>query len=968
MSAIHSLPDAILGEYQKWRERFCQQGGQVLAGWLDEQCAMNPGFFQQLQLVWGCSDFVADYACRHPQRFQELVDSGDLNRNYPSQEWRQFGQSLLAKVSDDSSLATELRRFRNREMTRIIWRDFAGVANLDATTADMTALAECCLQTALDYLYQSGCATSGVPIGQRSGQPQQLVVLGMGKLGAGELNVSSDIDLIFAYPESGETDGSGTGRSRSNHEFFERLGRKLIQALDARTVDGFVFRVDMRLRPYGGSGPLVGSFDALETYYQTQGRDWERFAMIKARPVAGDLVAGRKLLEALRPFTYRKYIDFGAIEALREIKALIEHEVHRTGAHNDIKRGAGGIREVEFIGQAFQLIRGGRDQRLQQPALLTVLPLLEELHALPEGKADELIKAYRFLRRVEHAVQGIADRQTQKLPSDELGRWRVATLNESRSWSDFEHELSAHRKVIQDEFAQVVSAPVSEQNPQDAQDVSAGQLLWQMVQREKPLTESLGELGFEDPQGSEQQLFALLASKPVQLMQASARERLDRLMPILLLGCAEQENSSQLLQRVLKLVEAVARRSAYLALLVENPGALQQLLTLCAASPWIGEQIASWPALLDELLDPRTLYSPHDKFQLADELRQQLLRIPEDDLEAQLEVLRYFKRSNSLRVAACEVTDALPLMKVSDNLTWIAEVLIEQVLQLAWKQLVERHGEPGVNEGEPKPGFLVVGYGKLGGIELGHNSDLDLVFLYRADPNLRTSGERSIDNATFFLRLGQRVIHLLTTQTTTGVLYEVDMRLRPSGNSGMLVTTLAGFAKYQLNDAWTWEHQALVRARVIAGDAELVNEFGQVREQVMLLQRDQKALAQDVAEMRNKMAEHLNNAPSERFDLKQGSGGIVDIEFMVQFAVLAWANECPALARWSDNIRILESLAESGKLDSEQVEQLIKAYKTYRIAGHRAQLQQQPGTVDAEQFTEQRQQVRAIWKQLLPTF
>ncbi|MDM3872297.1 bifunctional [glutamate--ammonia ligase]-adenylyl-L-tyrosine phosphorylase/[glutamate--ammonia-ligase] adenylyltransferase [Porticoccus sp. W117] len=965
----------LQNQWQQTLSRF-QNVSPECAEQLQQLCQQQPEFAAQLQLLWSCSDFVADYACQRPDAFMELVSSGDLQRAFNYQQWQQRYRQALAGIDSEQQLATILRQLRNRDMVRIVWRDFSDLADLAETTADMTAMARCCLDSAIDFLYPSLCNRYGVPIGAASGQPQRLVVFGMGKLGAGELNVSSDIDLIFAYPESGETDTSeaSSKRSRSNQEFFERLGRQLIQLLDSRTAEGFVFRVDMRLRPYGSSGPLVGSFAAMEQYYQSQGRDWERFAMIKGRPVAGDIAAGEQLQTALKPFVYRKYIDYSAIEALRDIKALIEQEVHRSGAQNDVKRGRGGIREVEFIAQAFQIIRGGRDTRLQQPPLLRVLPILEEEKLLPAGKAGQLADSYQLLRKVEHCLQGIADQQTQRLPDDHLGRERLVAVVGCHSWEEFCERLVQARETVATEFAAVVAEPVpgadnGQQTPKWAT------LTWQLLRRDQPVSEILQNAGYDQPDDTERTLQALLNSRAVQQMQSSARDRLKRFMPMLLEGCSRGQYPSQLLQRTLALVEAVTRRSAYLLLLTENPQALQQLLLLCAASPWIASQLAAHPSLLDELLDARTLYSARDRAMLADELRQQVLRVPEDDLEAQLEVLRYFKRSNRLRVAACEVTDALPLMQVSDNLTWIAEVLLEQVLDMAWIQMTQRYGYP---QGVLRSGgadFLIVGYGKLGGIEMGHSSDLDLVFLYDADPQGSTDGDRSIDNATFYLRLGQRIIHLLTTQTSSGQLYEVDMRLRPSGNSGMLVTSLNAFQRYQESDAWTWEHQALVRARPVAGSEPLAEAFQKVRRDVLARVRDVQQLSADVVEMRDKMRAHLSKeTDNTSFDLKQGSGGIVDIEFMVQFAVLAWGSQHPQLLRWSDNIRILETLAaigtESGALadgpSPQQAHWLIDAYREYRAAGHRAQLQQQPTVVASQPFHQYRQQVSHLWQRLLP--
>ena len=934
-------------------------------------------FVSDLKLVWSCSEFVAAACSGRPDIFQQLVESGDLADSYSEGGMERRLSERLQNAQAEDGLFRELRQFRAREIARIVWRDFTRSASLEETTADMTALAEACLQCTLDFLYPIACDDWGTPVNSE-GDPQQMVVLGMGKMGAWELNVSSDIDLIFSYPESGETRGGR--RSFSNQEFFVRLGQKLIKALDVRNADGFVFRVDMRLRPYGQSGALILNFDAMEEYYQTQGREWERYAMIKARVVAGDREAGAKLMAMLRPFTYRKYIDFSAIDSLRDMKALINREVQRKGMSNDVKRGAGGIREVEFVAQTFQLIRGGRDARFQNPALKDILVLLGAEGLLPASDTEELYQSYTFLRNVEHALQGWQDKQTQMLPGAELDQLRLAFVMGFDHWDDFLACLNKHRILVRELFEAVIADEKQEGDGESiSEEFQQAKNIWQANDDSDVVAKELGALGYNNSEQAVGFIRDLQQSRSVLSMASDTRVRLDDLMPGMIAACAPLDNDAETLGRVLTLIESVARRSAYLVLLKENPVALNSTVRLCAASTWIAEQLSRYPALLDELLDTRTLYSLPDRGQLEDELRQQLLRVPEDDLEAQMEVLRYFKCSHSLHVAACEVEGILPLMKVSDYLTWLAESILSHVLEIAWDQMVERYGRPAGENGD-EPGFLIVGYGKLGGIELGHGSDLDLVFLHDANPNKSTDGERSIDNATFFMRLGQRIIHIITTQMMSGDLYEVDMRLRPSGNSGMLVASLAAFEKYQYEDAWTWEHQALVRARPIVGSMRLSKAFEEARHRVLCQQRDHQQLLADVIEMRNKMREHLGSSKrgsdkgdsskssggdSAAFNLKQDAGGIVDIEFMVQFAVLDRSHEIPDLTRWSDNIRILECLEECGVISVEDAEFLMGAYKNYRSAGHRLQLQKAPVVVGASEFTLERERVSAVWNKLL---
>ncbi|HEY6131756.1 MAG TPA: bifunctional [glutamate--ammonia ligase]-adenylyl-L-tyrosine phosphorylase/[glutamate--ammonia-ligase] adenylyltransferase, partial [Halioglobus sp.] len=656
------------------------------------------------------------------------------------------------------------------------------------------------------------------------------------------------------------------------------------------------------------------------------------------------------------PFVYRRYVDFGVIESLRGMKQMINTEVRRRGLQDNVKLGHGGIREVEFIAQCFQLIRGGRDLGLQQRELLAVLVECVTLGCLPQLAADELRAAYLFLRDSEHAIQGYQDQQSQDLPQAELPRAAMATVMGHASWESFVTALEAHRQVVAGHFRQLIAAP-----GEDDPVVSEERPLWGEGVSEEALT----TIGFQRPRETLQALQALQQSPRVMTLQAQGRERLQQFMPQLLRACAEVADPDLAAQRVLPLVSAVVRRSAYLVLLLENPPALVELVTLCGASPWISEQIARNPVLLDELLDRASLYTAPDKELLRDELRQQVARLAIGDLEAQMDTLRYFKASHVLRVAASELAGRLPLMKVSDKLTWIAEVILEQVLAVAWADLTIKHGQP--CRDSSGPGFAIFGYGKLGGLELGYGSDLDLVFIYDAASGGATDGERSIDNAVFYTRLGQRMIHIMQTQMAMGQLYEVDMRLRPSGEKGMLVSTVEGFRSYQQNAAWTWEHQALVRARFVAGDPDVAVLVVELRGEILRQPRDEASLAREVLGMREKMRKHLlpNEQPDDReFHLKQGTGGIVDLEFMVQYAVLAWSHRVPELARWSDNVRILETLGREGLFERQECEALTQAYLAYRSAAHQLSLQQQPDIAPAGSFVEARAAVSAKWRQL----
>ena len=935
--------------------------------------------------------------------FQNIIDNRLYQTCNPEQLKRQFSEIIKQhsrnEQPSEAELFKALRVFRRRTQVQIIFRDLLRLATTMETTRMLSDMADVCISVALEYLHGALAEKHGHPIGKESRQPQRLLVLGMGKLGAHELNLSSDIDLIFCYPESGMTQGATqdtiqnkTQRRReiSNQEFFIKLGQKLIQALDNTTLDGFVFRTDMRLRPYGDSGPLVMNFASMEGYYQQQGRDWERYAMVKARIVSHEAnscessEAGCALLAILRPFTYRRYVDFSAFESLRSMKAMINTEVRRRGLHNNIKLGGGGIREVEFIVQAFQLIRGGQEKELQERSLLKVLNILEASGYLPAQACTELRAAYVFLRDVEHGIQALNDEQTQRLPNGDderrlCAQSRLALAMNHESWESLMVTLSQHRHTVSHHFAAIVSASSEEESEgednetRDQADDEFWQALW------------LGQLDADDPHFD-----ALLAqhpcadsapvierlkqfrdARPVQAMQSIGRERLDRLMPLLLKKIWQQTHPVTTLERIIPLIEAVARRTIYLVLLSENPQALRQLVRLCSASPWLAKAISQAPILLDELLDPRQFYSLPSKRDLATELQQRLLRIEPDDLEQQMDQLRHFANAHKLRAGANEVQGSLSLMKISDYLTHLAEVLLDQIMQLAFQQMVSKYGYPCDVQDEEvlSAEFMVVGYGKMGGVELSYGSDLDLVFLYDTAKGKSTSGARALDNGVFYTRMGQRMIHILSANTRAGSLYEVDMRLRPSGASGMIATSLTAFDNYQRHNAWTWEHQALVRARVVSGDEAIRQQFQRLRHDILAQPRENHALSEEVRAMRDKMRDNLGskNSSDLRFHLKHDEGGIVDIEFMVQYGVLNWAHTHPELSQVTDNMRLLDAFAQAGLMSPQDAQTLQAIYLAYRAETHRRALQNEALHIDSDTlfqlgFSDHINAVSRLWR------
>jgi len=883
-----------------------------------------------LTRVLAVSEYVATVARAQPDWFVGFVAAGAGNRA-PDPD---LVGDALDTVMDIDSLKREMRRLRARVMVHVIWREVLGLADFEETVASITRLAEQCIDAALSRLHAWAVARDGTPRGGETGAAQRLTVLALGKLGAAELNLSSDVDLVFAYPENGETD---TG-ARNNQQFFVRLGQRLVQVLDDVTVDGFVFRVDMRLRPYGDSGALALHFDAMELYFQEQGRDWERYAWIRARPCAGDLAAGARLIETLSPFVFRRYLDFGAVQSLREMKSRIDAERSRESMRDDIKLGPGGIREVEFVVQMLQLIWAGREPVLKQTRMRALLQALVALRLMDEAQARSLGAAYLFLRNTEHKIQAIRDEQTQRLPAAEVDRARLAFAMGFDGWTGFVAVLDGHRREVARAFEALIGPA-----PAIADAAAAFETLWREPD-ESQVAAQLAGLGFGDASALEHEVHRLRLARDRPWVGGEGRRRFDTLLPKLLAEMSERSRPGETLARLTPLFEAVMRRSSYFALLLENPRARSLLVELCAESRWIATELAAHPMLLDELLDASLLYTVADRAALEADLARRLANVTE--LERQIDVLRNFKEAHQFRVAACELRGILPLMKISDYLTYLAEAILTAALDIAWRLTAE--GLPERLDARP---FLVVGYGKLGGLELGPGSDLDLVFLH----------DLPDEEGRFLHRMVRRLLHILTARTQSGALYEVDTRLRPSGRRGTMVSSMAGFERYQREDAWVWEHQALVRARVVAGDRRLAAEFDRIRRDIICAPRERAVLREKIVEMRQR----IEDAAGEGVDLKREPGGIVDIEFMVQYLALAWAASFPALADWTDNVRILETAARVGLLPNEVAEGLKDAYLALRAESHRTALDLPDDARAREVLERYRSFVREQWRLIL---
>lgn len=945
---------------------------------VDFSVAKSKEVLASVPTVLAASPFIAKQGIQHPQLFQTLLQNDDLTRIYNDKE--NFLEHLkhIPEQCDDQTFMQQLRKWRNYEMIRIAWRDIAGWSTLEENLRDLSNLATTVVDYTAQRLYKDLSKRFGTPYNKLA-EPQPFVIIAMGKLGGEELNFSSDIDLIFTYPCAGETRG-GSSRNLDNQEFFIRLGQRLIHILNNITPDGFVFRVDMRLRPFGESGPLAMNFNALEDYYQTHAREWERYALIKARVISGGVELEKQLFKMLKPFVFRRYLDFSAFESLRDLKSQIDQEVRRKGNENNIKLGLGGIREIEFICQAFQLIRGGRQPALQIRYVLTVLDRLQEYELLPKEVVEELKTAYRFLRKTEHRLQAIEDKQTQNLPTDPLTQQRLAFSMGFQSWEEFYEVLQTHRNQVHDHFKHVITGQqetINDQHyntPEHSYILNILKDIWFQIEHNKQidrhnLLQLLKESQFQEPDDILEQLLKLKASPSLRHRSKQGQERLDILMPLLLAQVLTCGRQATVLERVLKLIEAVAKRSVYLALLIEHPLALIQLVRLCAESAWIADQISRYPLLLDELLDQRRLYDILNVKEIDNAIRAQLAHIPQEDLEMQMDSLRHFKRAQVLKIAAAELNEQLSLEKVSDHLTAIADAMIRQTLTIAWKQQIEKYGEPYCRDHDQHPeslrkaGFCVIAYGKAGGLEMSYSSDLDLVFLHDSRGGFQmTEGEHQIDNHVFFSRLVTKIIHLLTTSTSAGVLYEVDPRLRPGGKSGLLVSSLEAFHDYQIHQAWTWEHQALIRARAVAGNEDCIQHFNYIRKEVLTRPKPLEKLKTEIHHMRQKMRDNLDKTNSKKFDLKQGVGGITDIEFITQYHVLRYAPEYPDILNETSMLHLLRELKKHGLLKTNIYDDLSTAYRIYRIRQHQLALQLQPAYIDISELQYYREKVSHWWR------
>jgi [glutamine synthetase] adenylyltransferase / [glutamine synthetase]-adenylyl-L-tyrosine phosphorylase len=949
---FESVPESLREALTRWWER---AGSQPLL--LDAYAALPEKLRAELPRVAAGSEFIGSVLIQDPEALEWF------GRHETPSAARVASADYEARAAAAATAAETqriLREWRRREMLRIAWRDITGRAAVTETLLAVSDFADAAIRAAVSAAQLHLQAVFGKPRGTTPTEVP-LIVLGMGKLGGRELNFSSDIDLVLLFSQAGQTDGP---RAVENEEYFNRVGRELIRLLDVRDHDGFVFRVDMRLRPFGESGPLVVSLASLEDYLQEHGRDWERYAWIKARPIVGLAAYAPAYREFVRPFVYRRYLDFGVLESLRDMKALIAREVSRRELDQHLKLGRGGIREIEFIVQSMQLVRGGSDRRLQNASLLDVLPLLAGSKLMSADDVAELTAAYLVLRKAENVLQMIRDEQTHSLPTEALDRVRSSMNMGVADWPALNASIDSARENVARQFEALLFGAPDTQHRYD--DTGAG---W-LASDEAKIDEELAGSGFprDEIPAVAATLEAYRHAASYRRLDEAGRRRLHVILDRLLKAAAQLPGPANVVQRVLRVLEAIGTRSSYLALLKEQPAALNRLIEVCAISGFLSRQIADFPLLLDELIDAKAFDELPSRESFVRELAARTERLPADDPERQVEALRQFQKVAIFTVALADLTGRLPLMKVSDRLTDIAELIVECCMDLAWQQMTQTYGIPycGDQDAALRPvRVAVAGYGKLGGLELGYGSDLDLVFLHDSSGEIQqTKSERPLDNVVFFLRLGQRIVHLLTMHSAAGRLYEVDMRLRPNGKGGFLMTGIDAFERYQRQDAWTWEHQALLRARAVSGDANLRQAFEAARRRVLCAAVHRDTLRTDVREMRMRMRRELSKAGPGQFDIKQDAGGIADIEFLVQYWVLAAANVHPELLTYTDNIRQLEGLATVGALERATALWLTDAYIGYRTVLHHLSLEGEgERVVDAAPYAETRDRVVEIWRE-----
>ncbi len=930
--------------------------------------------------TWACSDFIARNYIRYPVTFCQLHIEGFESKR-TIDDYKKLVAHVVTVAKDENKLMSMLRELRQQEMVRIAWRDLNVLADTKTIIRELTDFAEAIVSAMVQEFERQQAEIFGMPRDVK-GKEQALLVFAMGKMGGGELNFSSDIDLIFIFPEDGETSGQ---RKISHYEFYLAIIRKLVKVLDEVTANGFVYRVDTRLRPFGESGPMAMSFAGIEQYYQSQGRDWERYAMIKAKLITGRSHHKKYLQSMLTPFVYRRYLDFSMFESIREMKAMINTQMKRKRMSNNIKLGTGGIREIEFIGQTLQLIRAGREPELRERSIINVLALLAEKNYLQKQEVAQLIAAYWFLRKLENRLQIQNDKQTHTLPDEKLAQQRLCLAMQVQSWDVLLKQLTQHQNNVDVVFQNLIAGDNETQNINAS--VSPFFLFWANTEADDDINDIAQQyfeaLGYSETDAIIKSLIQLRDSAQLKHLTADTARLLAQLMDSLLEKIVDYPKQAILFDRVCRVIKALAGRKVYISLLSEYSAIQLQMLTLCSASEWFTERLTKYPILLDSLFSTAEAF--RRQYDIEQLLALELKRIERDrenndaDLELQMDRMRQFKRKTVFSIAMLDVFYEEAVETVSDHLTDLANVLLSKILKISWQAMVEKYGEPGcvIDGVNVQPAISIIAYGKMGGNELGYGSDLDIIFLHNsAGKKQQTKGEKSIDNQVFFVRVAQRVIHFLNTRTYSGILYEADTRLRPDGQSGLLVSSIAAFENYQKKKAWTWEHQALIRARFVTDNCQEDNdqednykgntliepEFDRIRSTVLRQKRDTDELLQEVVKMREKMREHLTNK-SASFDIKQDAGGLVDIEFMTQAGVLIHAEKSADCIKHTATLGLINALKKVDWYTTGEAKKIAEAYRYFRKLKNWQNLACEADESDVPMY---RENVLAVWDRLMP--
>ena len=906
------------------------------------------------------SPFIKRVCISQPEWLFRLLAEDALHQDYDLNLYRQLLNPAFHAADSVETLQKQIRNLRTASFARIAWRDLQQYTTVEQTLDELSSFAEICLQGTLQWCFEWLQSRPTANEFVQSLQ-QNIVIFALGKLGGRELNFSSDVDIVFAYAD----DGDFTQEQYANaSEFYLKVIQLFIKVLSEQTQDGFAFRVDTRLRPFGESGALLPSFLAIDQYFQTHGRDWERYAWMKARAIAGDIKSGKQFLHEVAPFIYRRYLDYGAMQSLREMKLLIDKKAHLNSEKEDLKIGVGGIREIEFITQMFQLTYGGKNSSLRIQSTLKGLQQLKNQGLLSIEWVNDLIKAYLFLRKSENALQLREDQQIHTLPIQEKEKNHFAYLMEFQNWQDFYAEYKHHKKKVNELFQSILNIDEGQNEEPESHELES---VWEQIDEQEYCLAILSKYFLTTYEHIYQNLRSFQQSSRVQKLIPVARNRLDAFMPIFLQELQAFDEPVSVFDRFINLLKQIVQRSTYISLLIESRDKLSAIFVLIQASPWISQYLCTHPSLLDGVIGMDESYKPPSFIEMQQQLNLKLNNTI-IDLDKYMEALREFKHSQVIQIAAADVVENYSVMKVSDHLSWLAEICIKSAADYARDELIQKYGKPRcvVHGKAYTPEILIIEYGKLGGLELGYGSDLDIVFLHNSiGEECETEGDKKIHNDIFFTRLVQRSIHILTTVTSNGKVFDADLRLRPHGESGPIITSLKAYENYLLNDAWLWEHQALVRARAVTNSSKLLDEFSNIRNKVLCQERKIEDVRASIIEMRDKMLSASKSDSSSVFNIKKDVGGIVDIEFMVQFLVLSYSHKFPQICKRTDNVRILEDCAEVGLIELEQASILKEIYLKYRKYLHQLNLQLLPETVDLTLFVQERQVVKKYWASLL---